>query len=62
MTDTITFTFDDFFAKEVDDLAVPVTKRSKNNGMVCCKCQDFCPYIEEPNQADGTFKCWSCRN
>lgn len=30
-------------------------------GYVCVKCQDFYPFAEI-NQANHTFKCWSCRN
>jgi hypothetical protein len=30
------------------------------NGFNCIKCQEFNKYAE-PNQKDGTFKCYSCR-
>lgn len=29
-------------------------------GLKCGRCQEFYPYAE-PNQPDGTLKCWSCR-
>lgn len=41
-----------------DDYAV-VVKKSK--GCRCKKCGETYPYAE-PNQQDGSFKCWSCRN
>lgn len=31
-----------------------------NTGTNCCKCKDYYPYASG-NQADGTFKCWGCR-
>lgn len=47
-----------------DDYPVIVKKsktKSKGNGCVCPKCGELYPYAE-PNQPDGSFKCWSCRN
>ncbi len=29
--------------------------------VICSKCKNNAP-MAEPNQPDGTFKCWSCRN
>ncbi len=44
-----------------DDYPVIVKRRSKN-GLTCKTCTEHYPYAEESNQADGSFKCWSCRN
>jgi formylmethanofuran dehydrogenase subunit E len=33
----------------------------KKTGCACAKCGEFYPW-GEPNQEDGTLKCWSCRN
>lgn len=46
-----------------DDYPVIVKKSSKrkSNGCICDKCGELYPYAE-PNQKDGSFKCWSCRN
>lgn len=30
------------------------------DGYACCRCGDFY-FQSEPNQPDGTMKCWSCR-
>lgn len=30
------------------------------DGMSCCSCNEFYKF-SEPNQPDGTLKCWSCR-
>lgn len=51
-----------------DSLAVPqieldfdgVFDTKSNEGCICIKCEEFNPYAE-PNQIDGTFKCYSCR-
>lgn len=32
-----------------------------SGGMKCCKCQNFNDYAQ-PNQGDGTFKCYGCRS
>jgi hypothetical protein len=40
---------------EEDDRAVIVRKPQ-----TCKQCQEIYPYAE-PNQKDGTFKCYSCR-
>jgi len=34
----------------------------KKAGQTCKKCNEFYEYAEEPNQKDGSFKCFSCRN
>lgn len=31
------------------------------DGMFCCNCEEFFP-MAEPNQEDGTLRCWSCRS
>lgn len=41
--------------EEQDDRAVIVRKPQ-----TCKKCNEIYPYAE-PNQKDGTFKCYSCR-
>jgi hypothetical protein len=39
-----------------------VVKRTiKSAGCNCTNCKDFFQYAE-PNQEDGTFKCWGCRH
>jgi len=44
----------------VDDY--PVIVRRSRNGCTCKTCGEIYPYAEGPNQPDGSFKCWSCRN
>lgn len=47
-----------------DDYPVVVQKpkhKSNGNGCNCTKCGEAFPFAE-PNQPDGSFKCWSCRN
>ena len=36
-------------------------KKRDPDGCFCVKCKEFFPYAE-PNQTNGTMKCWSCRN
>lgn len=52
----------DFFSgieyNDTDDFAVAKSE----NGLICKACKEFYPYAEYPNQKDGTFKCWGCRN
>ncbi len=40
----------------------PVIVRRSKDGYTCKVCREHYPYAEEPNQLDGSFKCWSCRN
>lgn len=35
-------------------------KNKSSNGCTCKKCGEIFPYAE-PNQKDGTFKCYSCK-
>lgn len=54
----------DFIDETKEDDYPVIVKRSskrKSNGCTCDKCGEIYPYAE-PNQSDGTFKCWSCRN
>lgn len=46
-----------------DDFAVVVRKKpsKSSNGYTCSHCGEIYPYAEEPNQKDGSFKCYSCR-
>lgn len=37
------------------------TKILKYDGCFCVKCKNYCQF-SEPNQKDGTFKCYTCRN
>lgn len=38
-----------------------ITKvRAVLDGYACCRCGDFY-FQSEPNQPDGTMKCWACR-
>lgn len=39
---------------EIPDLPI------KSDGCNCDKCNDYCQFAE-PNQADGSFKCYKCR-
>ena len=41
---------------------LPKEQIELTDGQTCIKCQDFYPYADRPNQKDGTFKCWPCRN
>lgn len=50
---------DNQFELEFADFDISVDEK-KSNGCVCLKCNELYPYAE-PNQADGTFKCYSCR-
>ncbi len=57
----INFDFvEDIAPEPTDDYPVIVKRRTKN-GCTCKKCGEIYPYAE-PNQKDGSFKCWSCRN
>lgn len=66
---------DDFISSDDGDLAdlftdtddvdlgdLIIVKRKKSSGLTCEKCGEFYPYAEEPNQADGSFRCWACRH
>jgi hypothetical protein len=48
------------FCPEYDDYPV-IEKVKYKNGAVCINCNELYPYVEEPNQKDGTFKCYYCR-
>lgn len=42
---------------------VPYTKpepKEKSKGCICKECKEFSEYAE-PNQEDGSFKCYSCK-
>jgi formylmethanofuran dehydrogenase subunit E len=55
------FMMDDRFDFDfLADIAEEKTKKSKSNGCTCLKCGEIYPYAE-PNQLDGSFKCYSCR-
>lgn len=43
------------------DFSTNEKTEKKSNGCVCLKCRELYPYAE-PNQKDGTFKCYSCRH
>lgn len=57
-----TFEFDfiteDPSIQQNDDYAVVVRR---NHTCICTQCGEIFPYAE-PNQQDGSFKCWSCRH
>lgn len=38
----------------------PALIPKKSDGCTCEKCKELFPYAE-PNQKDGSFKCYSCR-
>lgn len=47
----------------LDDLhakCLIVRRKSSTDGCTCTKCGDVFPYAE-PNQEDGSFRCWNCR-
>jgi len=48
------FDFSDF------DFSTEKKAEKKSDGCICLKCNELYPYAE-PNQKDGTFKCYSCR-
>lgn len=54
--------FDFNFEFDDPDLAVPVDFPKSENGLTCKSCNEYYPYAERPNQKDGSFKCWGCRN
>lgn len=44
------------------EMYVPDTKRSASAGLICSgPCGEFYPYAE-PNQPDGSLKCYGCRH
>jgi hypothetical protein len=48
----------------MEELAKETRRKEKEDrldGLWCTSCGDFSTYAE-PNQEDGTFVCWSCRN
>lgn len=48
----------------LDRLEIFLINRSKHtsaSGLYCQKCGNYCP-LSEPNQEDGGFVCYSCRN
>jgi hypothetical protein len=50
------------YCVEYDDYPVIVKEKIKyKDGAVCINCNELYPYVEEPNQKDGSFKCYSCR-
>lgn len=54
--ETLEFDFDFDIGLPPEPALIP----KKSNGCTCIKCQEIYPYAE-PNQWDGTFKCYSCR-
>lgn len=36
--------------------------QAKTSGLTCCRCNEFFPYADTPNQPDGSFKCYGCRS
>ncbi len=54
------FVIEELAAPPLDDYPV-VVKKPKEKICICKKCGDIFPRAS-PNQKDGTFKCWSCRN
>jgi hypothetical protein len=39
---------------------IRIVEKPKSPGEICCSCNDFVP-MSEPNQPDGKFKCYICR-
>lgn len=52
-------------AEEEETEPHPKAKKIKlpdgSSAMACISCEEHCKWAE-PNQDDGTFKCYSCRN
>ena len=46
------FITDDYMADFCDEIF---------DGMFCVKCNQFNEYMSNPNQNDGTYKCYKCR-
>lgn len=63
MPDGSTISEEDYWGEgEFLSPIVPIEPpKKKSNGSTCVKCKEFNPYAE-PNQKDGSFKCFSCRN
>lgn len=57
--ESLVFDFDLDLPKS-DDYPVIIHRPIKSDGCTCKKCGDVYPYAE-PNQDDGSFKCYSCR-
>jgi len=65
----ITFNFDEYFGYVDDDgneffLTDDYMEDFCNDafdGMHCVKCNQFNEYISNPNQDNGTYKCYKCR-
>ena len=53
------FMIDEQFELEFSDFDFKIEQK-KSNGCICSQCEELYPYAE-PNQKDGTFKCYSCR-
>lgn len=37
-------------------------KENNISGMICSNCNEIYPYVDKPNQPDGSFKCYKCRS
>lgn len=53
------YDWDDYQEDELPEIKI-VKKDPKHDGMSCLRCKEFV-FMAEPNQQDGTFKCYSCR-
>lgn len=52
--------FDKCISDDARNCAGAPHKESK--GQICKKCNELYEYAEKPNQKDGSFICFSCRN
>lgn len=48
------------FSKHLNVVSNIVIVDKKENGCICFSCKEFYPYAQ-PNQTNGTLKCYSCR-
>jgi hypothetical protein len=54
--------FDKCIADDAQSCAGAPPTKEKSKGQICKKCNELYEYAEKPNQKDGTFICFSCRN
>ena len=47
-------------SKVYGEAMIVAERKRKKSGCTCKGCGDIFPYAE-PNQEDGSFKCWNCR-
>ena len=58
------FNFDEELPDTIKEPAVQPKVKPKGkvgDGMICMTCKNYYPFVE-PNQKDGSFMCYKCRN